>query len=234
MVENLTNAFQNSLSQGALITIPLAIVVGFLTSLTPCVYPIIPIIISYVGGQSGGSKIKGFLLSIFYALGIAVIYSLLGAIAALSGNFFGDFQASFWPNLLVGNLCLLFGLSMLDIFIFQIPFLSQFQTKRGKGLLGAFFFGMISGLVASPCTAPVLLIILTFVATKQNLPYGIIVLFSFSIGLSLILVLAGTFAGILTSLPKSGVWMVKIKKAFGYIFIAIAEYYFIQAGKFFN
>jgi len=212
--------------------VPLALVAGLLTSLTPCVYPIIPIVVSYIGGQSGGSKAKAFMLSLFYALGMAVVYSLLGAVAALTGRMFGAIQASAWPNIIIGNVCLLFGLSMLDVFSINIPFFSRFQPKNGKGWIGAFLFGAVSGLVASPCTAPVLGVILTFVGEKQNVVYGIAVLFSYSLGLSLILVLAGTFAGFLAALPKSGFWMVRIKKAFGFIFLLIAEYYFIQAGRF--
>lgn len=230
-MDNLISSLQLSLAHPSFWAIFIAFLAGILTSLTPCVYPIIPIIVSYVGAQSGGSKKKGFLISLLYVLGLALVYSILGLIAALSGSFFGEIQSSFWANFIVGNICLLFALSMFDLFSIQIPFLSRLQPKQGEGLWGAFFLGAVSGLVASPCTAPILGVILTFVATKQSIVYGAVLLFSFAIGMGLLLIVIGTFTGLLTALPKSGAWMVRIKKVFGFILLAIAEYFLIQAGK---
>jgi cytochrome c-type biogenesis protein len=227
MLEN----FQLYISHPSPLMFIFAFLAGILTSLTPCVYPIIPILISYVVTQSKGSRAKGFAISLLYVLGVSVTYSALGAASALTGSFFGEIQNSVIPNLIVGNICLFFGLSMLDVFSFNVPFLSGISRKPRMGLAGAFLFGIISGLVASPCTAPVLAVILTFVASKQNIILGISLLFSFSLGMGLLLVIIGTFSSVLMTLPKPGGWMIKVKKIMGFVFILIAEYYLVKAGK---
>ncbi|MDP8219005.1 MAG: cytochrome c biogenesis protein CcdA [Candidatus Theseobacter exili] len=209
---------------------------GIMTSFTPCVYPIIPITVGYIGASGAESRWRGFFLSLFYLFGLAVTYTALGAFAALTGRFFGQISTNPWMFLVVGNIFLLLGLAMLGVFEFQLPsFLGIFlsKEKKSKGIAGAFLVGMTSGTIAAPCTAPVLGVILTYVATKQNVLYGMSLLFSFSLGMGMILVLIGTFAGLVSSLPKSGVWMVRIQKGFGWIIIVAAEYFLIQAGRFF-
>lgn len=237
-MQSLNQLFQQNLTNVPIVAILISFLSGIMASLTPCVYPIIPIIVTYVGGQSDGSKTKAFFISLFYVLGLAVVYSILGAVAGLTGSFFGQIQASFWANFIVGNICLILALSMFDLFTIQIPFLSFLQSKQSsstkrRGILGAFLFGAITGLVASPCTAPVLGGILTFVATKQNVFYGFILLFAFALGMGLPLIILGTFAGLLTSLPKSGKWTLIIKKFFAFVLLGIAEYFFVQAGRFY-
>lgn len=206
---------------------------GVLTSFTPCVYPMIPITIAYIGGRSGGSRLKGFSLSIFYVIGIAVTYSALGAFAALTGKFFGSASTNPIIYLAVGNIFILLGLSMLDAFTIPIPsFLAGRRTgNKSGGRIGAFLVGLLAGTVAAPCTAPVLGVVLTFVAAKQQVVYGVSLLFVFSIGLGTLLIIAGTFAGFMSSLPKSGNWSVIIKKLFGWLMIAAGEYFLITAGK---
>lgn len=206
---------------------------GVLTSFTPCVYPMIPITIAYIGGRSGDSRLKGFSLSIFYVIGIAVTYSVLGAFAALTGKFFGSVSANPIIYLVVGNIFIFLGLSMLDAFTIPIPsFLASRQTgSKSGGRIGAFLVGLLAGTVAAPCTAPVLGVVLTFVAAKQQVVYGVSLLFIFSIGLGTLLIIAGTFAGFMSSLPKSGNWSVIIKKFFGWLMIAAGEYFLITAGK---
>lgn len=209
---------------------------GVATSLTPCVYPIIPITVGYIGGRSAGSSPRrGLMLSLSYVLGLAAVYAALGAVAALTGSLFGQVSASPWTNLFIANVCIVMGLSMLGLFELQAPgFMRNFEPVRERGsLAGAFVIGGFSGLVAAPCTAPVLVAILGFVATKQNVVYGVSLLFSFAMGLGFLLVIVGTFAGALAALPKSGPWMVKVKTGFGIALIAVGEYFLIQAGKMF-
>ncbi|MBI1870677.1 MAG: hypothetical protein HYS07_05725 [Chlamydiae bacterium] len=207
---------------------------GVLTSFTPCVYPIIPITVTYIGARGEGSKLKGFFLCLSHVLGISVTYSLLGAFAALTGKFFGNISTNPWSFFITGNVVLLMGLSMLGVFnIPNIKFLGKPNSKGFvKGHLGAFFLGLAAGLVAAPCTAPVLGVILTFVAQKQNLVLGISTLFVFAYGLGTILILLGTFAALATALPKPGAWMERIKKIFGWLMLCVAEYFLIQCGKF--
>lgn len=225
----------NQYLQGApFLAIIAAYIGGVLTSFTPCVYPIIPITVTYIGARGEGSKLKGFFLCLSHVLGIAVTYSLLGAFAALSGKFFGEISTNPWAFFITGNIVLFMALSMLGVF--NLPTFSFIGKKgassRGKGHFGAFVIGLAAGLVAAPCTAPVLGALLAFVASKQNLALGIATLFVFAYGLGTILILLGTFASFATSLPKPGPWMDRIKKGFGWIMIGVAEYFLIQCGRF--
>jgi len=205
---------------------------GVLTSFTPCVYPMIPITIAYIGGRSGESRLKGLFLSIFYVIGMAATYSALGAFAALTGKLFGAASTNPILYLVVANIFIFLGLSMLDVFTLPIPsFLTSRQPgKKSGGYLGAFMVGLLAGTVAAPCTAPVLGVVLTFVAAKQNVIYGMTLLFIFSIGLGTLLIIVGTFAGLMSSLPKTGTWSVVIKKFFGWVMIGTGEFFLVQAG----
>jgi thiol:disulfide interchange protein DsbD len=122
---------------------------------------------------------------------------------------------------------------MLDVVTIPMPsFLTSRHTgNKSGGYIGAFLVGLLAGTVAAPCTAPVLGVVLTFVAAKQQVAYGVGLLFVFSIGLGTLLVIAGTFAGFMSSLPKSGNWSVIIKKFFGWLMIAVGEYFLITAGQ---
>ncbi|MEE9260715.1 MAG: cytochrome c biogenesis protein CcdA [Candidatus Scalindua sediminis] len=205
---------------------------GVLTSFTPCVYPMIPITIAYIGGRSGESRLKGLSLSIFYVLGMAATYSALGAFAAMTGKLFGAASTNPILYLVVANIFIFLGLSMLDVFTLPIPsFLTSRQPgKKSGGYFGAFLVGLLAGTVAAPCTAPVLGVVLTFVAAKQNVIYGMTLLFVFSIGLGTLLIIVGTFAGLMSSMPKTGKWSVAIKKFFGWVMIGTGEFFLVQAG----
>jgi cytochrome c-type biogenesis protein len=190
---------------------------GLLVSFTPCTYPVIPILVAFTGTYGGASKMRGF-----------------GGIAALTGRLFGQVQSSPWTYLLVANLCIIMGLAMLDVFSFSLQpaFAARMNFGNGrKGMAGSFLLGAGSGLVMGPCTAPVFAVLLGYVAAKQNLFFGISLFFVFSLGLGTLLILAGTFAGFLASLPKSGEWMATIKKIFGWILIGAGEYFLIAAGQ---
>ena len=215
-----------------LLALGLAFLGGIATSFTPCVYPIIPITVTFIGARGAISRGHALVLSLLYALGISVTYTCLGIFAALSGKLFGSITQSPYVYLAVGNIILLFGLNMLDVFNLPLP---QFLTQAGggkarKGFLGTFVIGLTSGLVVGPCTAPVLATVLTYVGTKGDLFLGGAMLFFFAMGMCAIVIIAGTFSGVLSSLPKSGGWMEKVKKGFGWAMIAIGEYFIFRAG----
>lgn len=229
-MEQLLNNLDFYLNASAVMSFVAAFVGGLLTSFTPCVYPMIPITAGFVGSENlCGSKMRGFFLSISYVAGVAVTYACLGVFAALTGTFFGGVSSNPWVNFVVANIIILFGLSMLDVF--HLPMLTNNVCVEKGGFLGAFLMGLVSGFVAAPCTAPVLGVLLTYVATSQNVFFGASLLFVFAVGMGVLLVFVGTFSGMAASLPKSGQWMERIKKGLGFCMIGIGEYFLIQAGK---
>ena len=129
---------------------------GILTSFTPCVYPLIPVTAGYIGCRSDGSRSRGLALSAAYVAGMALVYAALGAAAALLGRVFGETAANPWAYLLVGNVCLILALSMFDVIALPLPSRGDGTVRARGGFAGAFAFGMASGLVVGPCTAPVL------------------------------------------------------------------------------
>jgi len=232
MLESLISFTEITIKDITLFSYLLIFLGGVLTSFTPCVYPLIPVTIGYIGANSAGTKARAFLLSLSYVLGIATVYSFLGTIAALSGKIFGEISANPWTYLVVGNIFLLLGLSMMGLFTFPLPgFLrSGGNVSTKKGILGAFAVGIAAGFVIGPCTAPILGAVLTYVGSRQNILLGVSLLFTYAFGMGLLLLLVGTFTGLAASLPKSGRWLNIIKKIFGLILIACAEYFIIRAG----
>ncbi len=205
---------------------------GLAASFTPCTYPMIPITVAIIGGKSIGSKkrLTGFLLSLIYVAGMATTYAVLGMIAALTGRFFGEINSSPWVFFIVGNILLILALIMMNV-IPMPTFSSKIETGKMSGRGGVFLIGVASGLVAGPCTAPVLAIVLGYVATTKSVVFGGILLFVFAFGMGTVLLLAGSFSGFLTSMPKSGNWMNRFKVGISILMILAAEYFFVRMGQ---
>jgi len=232
-MDAIINGLETALKGSHLLAFGIVFLGGLLTSLTPCVYPMIPITISIIVGQKKRSRAQSVILSVVYVLGIATTYAALGIIAVATGSLFGSLSSNIWVLFGVANICVLFGLSMLDVFTLNIPFLSSLQSAKpkGGGFIGVFLLGIVFGMVASPCTAPVLGVILTFVATSHSYVFGASLLFTYALGVGVLLIAVGSFAGAMQHMPKSGAWMVRIKKVFGWLMIAMGEYFLIQMGK---
>jgi cytochrome c-type biogenesis protein len=232
MIENLLANIETYLQTSVLLAFLAVYLGGVFVSFTPCVYPVIPLTVAYVGGRSGGSRSKGFFLSLVYVLGMSVTYTAIGGFAALTGRLFGQVQTNPWINIVVANVVILLGLSMLDVFEIPIPqFLSRLQPKeQGQGYMGSFLVGLTSGFILGPCSAPVLYVLLGYVAAKQNFLYGMSLLFVFALGMGTLLILLGTFAGLLASLPRAGPWMARVKHLFGWLLLIIGEYLLVTAG----
>lgn len=198
---------------------------GLGVSFTPCVYPLIPVIVGYIGIKAGTTKLKGFTLSFGYVTGVAITYSLLGLLASLTGEIFGHVSSHPITHLLVGIAIIIFGFSLLDLFQLSLPLFIKLPNIQKKDFLSALLLGLISGLIVSPCVTPVLGAILLYLTTKKNLLYGATLLLTFAYGMGLVLIIAGTFSSILVSLPRSGKWMVYIKKFAAFILIGMGVYF---------
>jgi thiol:disulfide interchange protein DsbD len=228
----LLSQFDVYLQSSLLASLVIAFVGGVLASLTPCVYPMIPITAGVIGHANiGGSKQRGFFLSLTYVVGMALTYAALGIFAAGTGRFFGAINSNPWSFVLVGNVILLFGLSMLDVF--QLPTFAGRLVGRRLGITGIFLAGASSALVAGPCTTPVLGTLLAYTASTRSLVAGGLLLFVFSLGMGALLLGVGTFSSVLSSMPRSGAWMATIKKGMGLLMLGLAQYFFIKAGSLF-
>ena len=207
---------------------------GLATSLTPCVYPMIPITAGILGGAGSARRSRGrtLLLTGVYVLGLALVYASLGLLAGLSGTLFGSVSSSPWALFVMGNLLLLFGLALLDVFTVNAPAGIAAWAGRlaGDSVPGVFALGATSGLVAAPCGAPAFAAVLTFVSTTGSAVLGFLYLFVFSIGLTALLVAVGLFSGSLAALPLAGKWTLWIKRIGGVLLLAMAEYYFVRMG----
>lgn len=213
----------------SILSILFAYMGGVLASLTPCVYPMIPILLGIIGASDMEKKGKGFPLSLSYSLGLSIVYAALGMLAAMTGGFFGSVSTNPWSYLIFGNLCIALSFWMMDWI--SIPLFSSGGGTNRKGYVGAFITGGLSGLVAAPCTSPVLAGLLVYVSSTKDIMLGGTMMFAFSIGMSTLLIVLGTFSGRLKSLPKPGLWMVWMKKGLGAALFLFGEYFLLKAGR---
>ena len=226
------------LSGNPALALPVLFAGGVLTSLTPCVYPMIPITAAIVGGQSAGdrsgSMLRPALLTFTYVVGLALVYSALGVFAGLTGTLFGSVSTNPWLYFAMANVLIIAGLGMLDVIPIRLPagIMQRASTMGTAGRFsGAFAMGAMSGLVAAPCSAPVMAAVLTWVTVTKSVALGFLYLLTFSLGMSTLLVVVGLSSGSLARLPRAGAWMVTVKKVFALVMFGAAEYYLIQMGQ---
>lgn len=205
-----------------------AYVGGVLTSLTPCVYPLIPITISIFGARQAETRFKGFLLVSVYVLGIAAMFSGMGFAAASSGAAFGTVLSNRWVLVGLALFFLAMAASMFGAFELALPqgLAQRLNRVGGTGFGGAFAMGLVAGIIAAPCTGPVLASLLTFVATSGQPAFGVGLLFTYALGIGLPFFLIGVFS---VSLPKSGPWMEGVKSIFGIALLVLALSYLKDA-----
>jgi thiol:disulfide interchange protein DsbD len=194
----------------------------------------IPITAGLLGGVggAGASRRRAVTLIGLYVLGLASVYSVLGLLAGLTGTIFGAVSANPWAYFAMGNLLLVFGLALLDVFRIETPgrLLAWAGRLGADSYWGVLLLGATSGLVAAPCGAPAFAAVLTFVAATQSAALGFVYLLAFSLGMTALLVVVGLVAGAAGALPRSGKWMVWVKRLGGVLLIAMAEYYFVRMG----
>jgi len=218
----LENLIRGQLNRASFLLFIMVFAAGFLASLTPCVYPVIPIIMGYVGGRSSGKKLKGFTLSLFFVLGLSLVYSLLGVIAAKTGSLIGISFQNPVVVVAVAAIFIVMGLSLAGLFSITVP--SWISSKAARGhksdILGAVLVGGVSAIIAAPCVGPVLIALLSWISQSGNVFLGFWLTFVFSLGMSVIFLVAGTFSGAIASLPRGGGWMSAVKYFFAALLIA--------------
>lgn len=229
------SGLSDALQHRPLVAVPLLFGAGLVTSLNPCIYPMIPITAGTLAGvdAQGRSRRRTVALTLTYVTGLALFYATLGLIAGLTGSLFGTIGSSWWARLALGNVLLVFALAMLDVIPIRVPErLAAWAGSLGGGSYPAvFLLGATSGIVAAPCGAPAFAVVLTWVATTQSAVLGFVYLFVFSLGMTALLVVVGLFSGTVAALPRAGAWMTWIKKAAGAVLLLMAEYYFVKAGQ---
>ncbi len=218
--------FAEAAARGTAQAFLFALTAGFLTSLTPCVYPMIPITVSIFGARATSSRARAFLLATAYVAGIAVMFGALGTTFALLGKAFGTFLANPWVVVPLALFFFAMATSMFGAFDLALPAPLQERLSRvgGRGFLGAFLMGLVGGLIAAPCTGPPLAGILAYVATTRDAFLGFLLLATYAAGIG---VPFWAIAGFSMQLPRSGPWMNTVKSLFG-VALLVAGLYFLR------
>jgi thiol:disulfide interchange protein DsbD len=218
------DAFTRALSKGPLYAALAALVGGLAVSLTPCVYPMIAVTVSVFGAKHAKSRSEGTLLSLAFVLGICAMFVPMGVIAGMTGGLLSKALQARWVIVGIAGIFLVMAASMFGAFELTLP--SSLNNKLaemgGIGRKGAFVLGLVCGLIAAPCTGPVLTGILTWIASTQSASLGAMAMAAFSLGLGAPFFVVGAFA---VQLPKSGHWMVHVKSALGIVLVVVALYF---------
>lgn len=213
------------LRAGILLQLLLTMLGGLLLNLTPCVYPLIPITIGFFLSQKEESSVKPWVLAAFYALGIVITYTALGATAALAGKLFGSALQSPWVVGTIVAVLLALAASMFGLWEFRVPAFVNNLSGGRRGPVGAWIMGLVVGLVAAPCVGPFVSGLLVYVGEKQDVGLGVALFFGLGLGLALPYLLLGIFTDSVDRLPNSGAWMLSVKQFFGVLLIAMAGYF---------
>lgn len=199
---------------------------GLALNLTPCVYPLIPITIGYFGGQAEGKTSRLAMMGFLYVMGIALTYSLIGVITALTGGILGSLLQEWYVLVLISGIFVALALSQFGFYEFKLP--DSLVNKAGgakTGLYGAFFMGLTMGIVAAPCIGPFVLGLVTYVAKLGDVLTGFLLFFFLAVGLGTPYFVLALFSGKIKALPRAGMWMEGIKHIFGVIMIGMAIYF---------
>lgn len=200
---------------------------GLLTSLTPCVYPMLPITVSVIGNQAN-SRQQGVIYSLLYVFGLSLVYAGLGVFAASTGQLFGTVASHPITLTVVALFCLLMALWILGwIKVPQTSVIAQFTTRSAP--LNVFIAGCLSGLIMAPCTSPVLGMLLMYLAATGDALWAALLMFVFALGMSALLLLAGSISGFLAALPRSGAWLNGTKWLMAALMLGVAIYLIFEA-----
>ena len=173
---------------------------GVISSASPCVLATIPLVVGFVGGYADGDRLKAFRYSMAFVLGLSLTFTVFGAAAGLLGTMFGTLGGPWY--LIAGSIALVMGGQMIGLYEIRLPIRRDFKPKQG-GIVGSFLLGLFFGVVSSPCATPVLVVLLTLVAGKGQVLYGVALLFCYAIGHCLLMLFAGTFTGFVEGFVKA-------------------------------
>jgi len=218
------DAFTAALSKGPLYAALAALVGGLAVSLTPCVYPMIAVTVSVFGARQAKRRSEGILLSLAFMAGIAAMFVPMGVVAGMTGSVFGSVLQNRWVIVGISSVFLIMAASMFGAFELTLPsgLTNKLAEMGGIGYRGAFLLGLVCGLIAAPCTGPVLTGILVWIANTKSATLGAMAMGSFALGLGMPFFVVGAFA---VQLPKSGHWMVHVKSALGIVLVVVALYF---------
>ncbi|RKZ30990.1 cytochrome c biogenesis protein CcdA [bacterium] len=223
MISNWLNNAGEIIQSNPWLAFVMVFIGGLMTAANPCVIASIPLVMGFIGGTKEKAGIRrAFVLSLMFAFGLAVMFTIMGVVASLAGRLFGD-VGGYWKYI-IAAVCLVMGLHLLGVFKFTIPAPSFIKPKVG-GIITAFFLGLMFGLVSAPCAAPILILILTFIASKGNIIYGVSLLLTYSLAHCILILVAGTSVGLAKNLlehrglRKTNFWMQKVA---GVLIIGVA------------
>lgn len=215
-------------SNGLIIGLFFVFLGGLALNLTPCVYPLIPITIGFFGGQSEGKTSRLVSMGLLFVVGMAVTYSVIGVITALTGSVFGALLQNPIVIILIALIFVVLSLSMFGVYEFKLP--DSWVAKAGGakgGMYGAFFMGLTMGIVAAPCIGPFVLGLVTYTAAKADPFFGFLLFFVLAVGLGTPYLFLAIFSGKIKKLPRAGEWMDAVKHIFGLILIGMAIYFLL-------
>jgi thiol:disulfide interchange protein DsbD len=220
------------IEKGLIYAVAAFFIFGLALNLTPCVYPVIPMTVAFFGGQGEAKKSRTFVLALYYVMGIAIVFSILGLISSLAGQQWGFMFQNPWFVIVVAMIILAMAASMFGAFEIRVPtFLMTYSGKSRKGGMGSFIMGLTVGVVIAPCAAGIIIGLIGVVAKLGIVAKGTLLFFVMGLGLGLPYLFLAMSSGLLTQLPKSGMWMVWIRKLFGILLIGVALYFLIPQGK---
>ncbi|MFO7676184.1 MAG: cytochrome c biogenesis protein CcdA [bacterium] len=232
MLEAILAGADRIISTQPLLAVPVVFLGGLVTALNPCVLASIPLAIGFVGGYARGrSKGYAFLLALFLFIGIAAAFTALGMVAGLAGTLFGT-TSKFWPVLII-VVCVVMGGQILFFPNFELPMPRGITPKTG-GVVGAFLLGALTGVIATPCAMPILAVILSYVASRGNVLYGGLLLFTYALGHSVLVLAAGSSMGLAEAMVNSkGLkkGSAILKKASGVLLLLVAAYFVYELFK---
>ena len=237
VLDALGRMLKTQADRGSVLVIGGAFLLGVFVGFTPCVYPVLPITVAYVGSIAGGKKLNGLFYSLIYVVGMALVYAAVGVITVAAGGQIGQLWGNGWVLLALANFFLVLALWQLNVIRIPIPQLLKGGAGRRKGVLGALGVGAASGLVVGPCTLPGLAAMTTLItgtagkSSWASFGFGAAAMFAYSLGMGSLIIVCGTFSGVLAALPRSGRWLNIVEKAFALMMILAAEFFLIYLGQ---